>query len=86
MITANIVNFLIDLASKLVAKLPDISATSDFGNAIITANGYIATAYSFLPVITVTLLAVIVFDILFEGGYFLYKIIYWIIRRFPTQS
>ena len=86
MIIAKLVNFILGIAYGLVSFLPDISINSNFGTAIVTTNGYIGTAYSFLPVITVSLLAIIAFDVTFEFIYFTYKIIYWIIRRFPTQS
>jgi hypothetical protein len=86
MIIAGIVNFILGIVSFLVSGLPDISYSSSFGSAIVTANGYISTVYSFLPLITASLLAIVVFDVAFEFSYFLYKIIYWIIRRFPTQS
>jgi len=86
MIITGIVNFVLGIVYFLVNTLPDVSNTSNFGTAIVTANGYIATAYTFLPLITITLLAIIIFDVAFEFAYFVYKIIYWIIRRFPTQS
>lgn len=86
MIVSKLVNIIIGIAYFLISKLPDVSYSSSFGTAIVTANGYISTAYSFLPLITITLLAIITFDVVFEFAYFTYKIIYWIIRRFPTQS
>jgi len=86
MIITGIENFILGIVAYLISLLPEVSITSPFGTAIVTANGYISTAYSFLPFITLSLLAIIAFDVAFEFSYFVYKIIYWIIRRFPTQS
>lgn len=71
---------------NLVNLLPNVSSTSAFGSAITTASGYISGLYSFVPYITVTMLAVLSFDIVFESGYLAFKGIYWIIKRLPTQS
>lgn len=86
MIISKLANIIIGAVYLLVSLLPDVSTNSAFGSAMSTASGYISTAYSFMPVITASLLAILIFDVAFESGYFLYKIIYWIIRRFPTQS
>jgi hypothetical protein len=66
--------------------LPAVSINSNIGSSISTASTYISGVYAFIPLITITLLAIIAFDILFESSYLLYKVVYWVIRRFPTQS
>jgi len=86
MITSAFLNAFFGAVSYLVGKLPDVSTTSNFGSAIATASGYISGVHSFLPLITISVLAILAFDLLFEGGYLLFKVIYWVIRRFPTQS
>ena len=70
----------------LVAQLPNVSDTGVFSSAMITISGYIASIYNILPNTINALLLILSFDILFETGYLFYKIIYWVIRRFPTQS
>lgn len=86
MITSAFLNLFYKVLGYLIGFLPDISTTSAFSTAITTGSRYLATVYSFLPFIISTLLAIIVFDLVFETGYMIFKVVYWIIRRFPTQS
>lgn len=86
MITSAILNLIYRAVAFLINKLPSITSNSGIGASVATASRYISGVYSFLPVITITLLAIIAFDIIFESSYLLYKVIYWVIRRFPTQS
>ena len=86
MITSAFLNIFFDAVNFLVNKLPDVTMNSNFIPSITTASSYISSVYAFLPFITITLLAIIVFDIVFESGYLFFKVLYWVIRRFPTQS
>jgi hypothetical protein len=86
MITSAFLALFFRVVSSLIGLLPAVSATSSFGAAISTGSSYISAIHSFLPLITATLLAIVVVDVLFESSYLLFKVIYWIIRRFPTQS
>ena len=86
MIVTLFLNIIFGVLGYLVSLLPTVTDGGTFTSAITTASGYISAVYAFIPVITVTLLAILAFDILFESGYLLYKVVYWVIRRFPTQS
>jgi hypothetical protein len=86
MITTLILNIVFLSLTALIGLLPTVIDTGTFTTAITTASGYMSGVYAFIPVITATLLAILSFDILFESGYLLYKVVYWVIRRFPTQS
>lgn len=86
MITSAFLSLFFVAVSGLIGLLPSVSTTSSFGTAITTGSSYISAIHSFMPLITTTLLAIIAFDVLFEGSYLLFKVVYWIIRRFPTQS
>lgn len=86
MIWSWLFQFFISVLNLLVGLLPVVTDTSGFGASLVTAGHYIAVPYQFVPIITVTLLLIIAFDITFETAYLLYKAIYWVIRRFPTQS
>jgi len=86
MITSAFLALFFGAVSYLIGLLPAVSYTSSFGSAIATGSSYISAIHSFLPLITATLLAIIVVDVLFESSYLLFKVIYWVIRRFPTQS
>jgi hypothetical protein len=86
MITSARLNAIFGVVLFLINLLPNVAVNTGIGLSITTASSYISGVYSFIPLITTTLLAIIAFDIIFESGYLLYKVIYWIIRRFPTQS
>lgn len=86
MITSAFFNAIFGAVQFLINKLPDITTNSGIGSSIATASTYVSGVYQFIPLISTTILAIIVFDIIFESGYLLYKVIYWVIRRFPTQS
>jgi hypothetical protein len=85
-ITSVFFNLIFSAVSFLVNKLPDVSMNSNFTVAISTASTYITAIYNLFPYIITAVLAIIAFDLLFEGAYMLFKVIYWVIRRFPTQS
>ena len=84
MIIAAIINWIFDAINLLVAKLPDVATGNPFLNAVGNASGYMASLDIVIPV--GTLLSILTFYVIFEAGYLTFKVIYWIIRRFPTQS
>lgn len=86
MITSALLNGIFKAVSFLINKLPSITTNSGIGSSVAAASQYISGVYAFIPLISTTILAIIAFDIIFESSYLLYKVIYWIIRRFPTQS
>jgi hypothetical protein len=86
MITSIVLNSIFDAVSYLVGLIPSVTVSSPFVSTISTVSGYVSSAYNLLPYITASVLAFLAFDVAFESGYLFYKVIYWIIRRFPTQS
>lgn len=86
MITSAFLSLFFGGVSTLLGWLPDVSANSAFGTAISIGSSYISAIHSFIPLLTITLLAIIAFDVLFESAYLLFKVVYWVIRRIPTQS
>ena len=86
MITSAFLNIFFAVISVLIGFLPTVTSNTAFISAITTGSSYISAVYLFLPFIVSTLLLIIAFDITFESAYLLYKAIYWVIRRFPTQS
>lgn len=75
---------LIYLITLPITLLPDVSLPAGFTNAITTANGYLRSLDVIIPIQTVlTLLGIY---IAIELAYFTYKLIMWLIKRFPTQS
>lgn len=64
--------------------LGDVVLPENIQSAIESANGYISSFGGILPI--GTLLTVLGLVIGVETAIFTYKLIMWIIRRFPTQS
>lgn len=69
---------------QAIALLPDVTINSGIGSAVVTASGYVSALNNFLPMTTI--LAMLTFFVGYETIYFGFKIIYWIIKRIPTQS
>jgi hypothetical protein len=86
MITSAILNAVFGAINFFLTKLPDVATNSGIGSAIAKGSEYVSGVYAFIPYISTTILAIIAFDIIFESSYLLFKVIYWVIRRFPTQS
>jgi len=72
------------IGTAVFTKLPDVTTNSAFVDAVSTASGYISGMSMIVP--TGTILLILGFSLFFEGGYLTFKVIYWVIRRFPTQS
>lgn len=66
--------------------LPPIDVSGSIFTSVSTASGYLTSIHQIFPYITVAIIAIFGFNIAFETSYFLFKLVYWIIRRFPTQS
>jgi hypothetical protein len=79
----NVIFYIINLG---MSELPTVDTSSGFGLSISNASGEISGLFSFIPLIVTNLLAILAFDLIFEGGYLAFKIFYWVLRRFPTQS
>lgn len=86
MITGTLLNLIFITLTFLLGFLPSVIQNSAFATSVSNVSGYISSIYTIIPTLTISLLAIIAFDILFESSYFIYKVVYWIIRRFPTQS
>jgi hypothetical protein len=69
---------------RLITLLPDVSNISGIGAGIALASNYLAGLNNFLPVST--LLACLGVVIAYETAYFAFKLIYWVIKRIPTQA
>jgi cellobiose-specific phosphotransferase system component IIC len=86
MIVSMLITIIFGALFLLIGQLPTVSDTGVFTSAITTVSTYISAIYNIFPLITGTLLLILGFDIAFEVAYMLYKVIYWVIRRFPTQA
>lgn len=64
--------------------LPDASLPAEVASTIATINGYLSSFTPFLPM--GTLITILLSVISIEVFIFSYKVIMWVIRRFPTQS
>lgn len=64
--------------------LDDVSASSSVVSSITTTTQYLSTWNSFLPLTTI--LAVLFAITAIEAIVAIYKVVMWVVRRFPTQS
>jgi len=87
MIVAGFINIIYSLIYALTSPfrlLPDVSLSGNFASAISTANGYIHSLDFIVPMDTI--INLLGMYIIIETAYLTYKIIMWLIKRFPTQS
>jgi len=84
MITSAFFLVIFTIANGLLSQLPDVTTTSPFSAGVVEASGYLSGINGLVPVDSVLL--ILTFYAFFEFGYFTFKVVYWIIRRFPTQS
>lgn len=75
---------LVYLITLPIQKLADVSMSSNFASSITTANGYISSFNSIIPVDTIGQILTLFLAI--ETAVLTYKLIMWLIRRIPTQS
>lgn len=80
----NLVYLAVLVAMSPLLALPVATLSSDFSNAITIGGSYMSALNFVLPI--PTLVTILGLSISFEVGYFTFKGIMWIIRRFPTQS
>lgn len=86
MIWSWIFQIIFDVLNYFLGKLDPVSTSGGFATAMGVASTLISMLYTMFPLIILTALGILVFDTVFESGYLLFKAIYWVIRRFPTQS
>lgn len=67
-----------------IRGLADVVMATDFSNAITTANGYLSSVNTFIPVDTIVQILVVFLAI--ETGVLTYKLIMWVIKRIPAQG
>lgn len=75
---------LVYLITLPIRNLADVVMSTDFSTAITTANGYISSLNTFLPIDTIIQILVVFVGI--ETAVLTYKLIMWVIKRIPTQS
>lgn len=88
MITTGIlylVYFLVAALFSPLLLLSDVSLNTNIGASLAAIGSYISIVDAFFPIATL-LAAFISVHLVVEGYIFTYKLIMWIVRRFPTQS
>jgi hypothetical protein len=87
MITAtflNLIYYILYGITSPIRLLPDVSLPAGFTSAMTTASSYYSSLNAILPLDTILILLGIYIAI--EVAYLTYKLIMWLIKRFPTQS
>ena len=67
--------------TTLIAQFGDVSTNNAITTAIVEFKTYYTSLDAFLPL--TTLVAIIAFDLAFEGVVFLYKMIRWAYQKVP---
>lgn len=80
----NIIYGFVWTISLTVSSLGTVSENNAITTSIITLKTYYNALNEYLPIDTI--LAIVAFDLLFETGVFLYKLIRWGYRKVPGIS
>jgi hypothetical protein len=84
MIVSALMLLIFNKVNGILSALPSVSTSNPFLASVATASGYLTGLNWIIPVDTI--IAILLFYVSFEAFYLLFKVVYWIIRRFPTQS
>lgn len=84
MITSAILYVIFRTLTGALQLLPNVTASNPFVSGVVTASGYMSSMAQIFPVNALTVF--LAFLVTFEVGYLTFKVIYWFIRRIPTQS
>lgn len=87
MITTGIINALyaiVYIISSPLRLLNDVTMPVAFSNAMATVAGYLKAIDTVVPIDTI--ITILKISIAIEVAYLTYKLVMWVIRRFPTQS
>jgi hypothetical protein len=82
-----IINFIYSVLTTILSpilNLPDVALPADMVNAFINMRSFLDATDFVIPY--ATLMAIIASMIAIEAGIMAYKVIYWLIKRIPTQS
>lgn len=77
----NIIYYFVYGISLIIANFGTVSASNDITTAIVTMRTYYMSLNAYMPLDT--LLAIVAFDLAFEGFVFLYKMIRWTYQKVP---
>jgi len=84
MIVSAILYVIFRTLTGALQQLPDVSITDPFVTSVTTASGYLSSMNEILPITAILIILGVL--VTFEGSYLAFKVIYWFIRRIPTQS
>lgn len=82
-----IINFIYSVLTTILSpilNLPDVSLPADITNAFVNMRSFLDATDFVIPYATIT--AIISLMVAIEAGIMAYKVIYWLIKRIPTQS
>lgn len=77
----NVIFFVVNLIVLLLSGLGDVSIPVDISNSITTVKPYYLSIEQFFPVSTV--IAILAFEIIFEGVFLAYRAIKWAYQKIP---
>jgi len=77
----NIVYVFVLGITTVIAQFGEVSTNNSITSAVVSFKTYYTSLDAFLPL--TTLVAIIAFDLAFEGAVFLYKMIRWAYQKVP---
>jgi len=80
----NIIYLAVVVISSPLLALPIATLSTNFTDAVTSISSYLAALNQILPITTIIDLMALTLS--FEAGYFTFKGIMWVVKRFPTQS
>ena len=84
MIISAFMLLIFDTINIVLTGIPSVSTANPFITSVSVAAGYMNGLNAILPIDTI--ITILGFYVVFEAAYLLFKVVYWVIRRFPTQS
>lgn len=69
-----------------VRILPTATLSSGVADSITNINTFLSTLHGLLPITCTTILVIVTAVMVLEATVLSWKVVMWIIRRFPTQS
>jgi len=80
----NLVYVFLGFILSPLSLLGDVSLNSNFASSLATASGYYHALNGILPMDT--MIEILGISLAFEGGYLIFKLLMWIIKKIPMLN
>jgi len=79
-------SFIFDIIINLLNRMTDVTTTSMFVSGTVNATHGMALIAHIMPLTVDGLIVILLAFVAIEVAYWGYKVVYWLIKRIPTQS